>query len=720
MTRNFKSAFALATFFSGISLFGCGDDSAQGASTEEENVCGNFSAYEDGSGNTHCIDAATGNVVYSVLSDGSIVYASTGISSGGLSESSSSGTEISICGETSAPVSIVGNFYFYGDGNGSYYYDIADAECNKNYLNEVSSSSSLFLSSSENVSARSSSSAVSNGNNPTLIFDGANLSIGNDNQCVDTSGTVVKILCAGEYNLTGASENFEIVVVADTSAKVYLHLNGLTLKSPNDAAIYVQSADKAFLVLSDGTENHLEDASGRTLVWNYTDADGDAKSDTAKAVVYAKKDLTIKGSGSLSVKSACADTSVCGNGIHTTKDLKIKGSPTITVTAKKNALKGKRSVEIENGLISLTSTDGDGIKSDEDDAEKLSEGKGFVKILGGTLVISAGGDGIDASNYVLIADSVGTPSLTITTGSGIANTTASGNGGMNPGFGGGCGWSSSSSNDESSVKGIKADSAVKVLAGTFVIKAEGDAVHSNRVVNIDGGYFDVSGRNGIHADDTVNVNGGTFLVTNSYEGFEGFVINLNGGFTSVYATDDGWNASSGNEGVGYLYVNGGTHLVYAAGDGLDSNGDLYMNDGVVFVQQSNGGGNGIFDIGDGNYKLVYRGGILVGVGTSDMSIGNQISGSYSGFISLSAGAGELVTVADEGGNVVAAMRLSSKTAASAGVFMVPNASSYSFYVGGTFNGSLEEDSGATGISYATSGTVSGGTKKTGSSSGGRW
>ena len=103
-----------------------------------------------------------------------------------------------------------------------------------------------------------------------------------------------------------------------------------------------------------------------------------------------------------------------------------------------------------------------------------------------------------------------------------------------------------------------------------------------------------------------------------------------------------------------------------------------------------------------------------------MSIGNQISGSYSGFISLSAGAGELVTVADEGGNVVAAMRLSSKTAASAGVFMVPNASSYSFYVGGTFNGSLEEDSGATGISYATSGTVSGGTKKTGSSSGGRW
>lgn len=52
--------------------------------------------------------------------------------------------------------------------------------------------------------------------------------------------------------------------------------------------------------------------------------------------------------------------------------------------------------------------------------------------------------------------------------------------------------------------------------------------------------------------------------------------------------------------------------------------------------------------------------------------------------------------------------------------MVPNSSNYSFYVGGTFTGSLESDPGATGISYATSGTVSGGTKKAGSSGGGGW
>lgn len=724
MIRSFSLVFAAATFFAALSLFGCGSDSSSGASGESGNVCGDYIAYEDGLGNTHCMDAS-GSVVYSVFSDGSIVHASFGTSSS-LSDSSVFGSSSSaeygsVCGESAAPVSVVGNFYFYSDANGSYYYDVSNANCKKNYLNAASSSSVAESSSSRNTVVVSSSSIVSNGNDPTLIFNGANLSIGNDNLCIDTAETLVWIRCAGNYNLMGSSENFEIVVSADTSAKVYLYLDGLNLKSPNDAAIYVQSADKVFLMLTDGSENFLEDASTRTIVWNYTDADGDAKSDTAGGVVYSKKDVTIKGSGSLKVTSACADTSVCGNGIHTTKDLKIKEFPAIAVSAKKNALKGKRSVEIEGGSFALTSNYGDGIKSDEEDADKLAQGKGFVKILGGTFAITVADDGIQASNYIFIADSVGTPSFTITTGSGVANTTSSDNGGgMRPGPGGNWGWSSSSSSDGESMKGFKADSAVSIYAGNFTIKAEGDAVHSNHVVNIEGGYFEVSGRNGIHADDTINVNGGTFLVTYCYEGFEGYVINLNGGYTSVYATDDGWNASSGNEQVGYLYVNGGTHVVYAAGDGLDSNGDFYMNGGVVFVQQSNSGGNGMLDIGDGNYKLVYQGGILVGAGTSDMSIGNQIQGTYSGYVSLGASAGDLLTVADASGNVVAAFKLSSKTAASAGLFMVPNSSNYSFYVGGTFSGTLTEDAGATGISYATSGQVSGGTKKNGSSSGGRW
>ena len=751
MTRYVKIAFASAATVAGFSLFACGGDSSSGASTEAEEtvgVCGIYTAYADGLGNTHCLDASTGAVVYSVLADGSIVYATSGATSSStvvvdptdpsdttaILPNSSSGTEtVPVCGETSSPTSVVGNFYFYSDALGSYYYDVTDPTCTKNYLNAVPSSSSAASSSSAVLNPESSagytissSTVISNGNSPTLSFNGESLVIENDNNCIDTSGTVVRISCAGEYNLQGTTSNYEILVSADTSAKVYLYLNNLALTSPNDAAIYVQSADKVFLMLTDGSTNSLTDASTRTIVWNYTTAEGEAKSDTTGGVVYSKKDLTIKGAGSLTVTSACADTSVCGNGIHTTKDLKVKGNPTITVSAKKNALKGKRSVEVEGGEISLTSAYGDGIKSDEDDAEKLADGKGFVKVLGGTFVITAANDGIQASNYVLVADSVSTPSFTITTGTGTANTSSSeggqgggGHGGM--GNMGGWGWSSSSSSDDGeSVKGIKADSLVNILAGNFIIKAEGDAVHSNHVVKIDGGTLSVSGRNGIHADDSVIVNNGTFLVTDCYEGFEGKYIVLNGGYTSVYATDDGWNASSGNQQEGTLYVNGGTHIVYAGGDGLDSNGDFYMAGGFVLVQQSGSGGNGILDIGDNGYTLSYTGGILVGVGTADMGIGSQISGSYSGYVTLGASAGALVSVADASGNVVAAFNLSSKSSAAAGLFMVPNSSSYSFYVGGTFSGSMTLDPGETDISYAASGTVSGGTQKSGSSSGGRF
>jgi cytoskeletal protein CcmA (bactofilin family) len=52
------------------------------------------------------------------------------------------------------------------------------------------------------------------------------------------------------------------------------------------------------------------------------------------------------------------------------------------------------------------------------------------------------------------------------------------------------------------------------------------------------------------------------------------------------------------------------------------------------------------------------------------------------------------------------------TTASSGIFMSSSYdSNYKFYVGGTFSGTLTSDLGATGISYATSGTISGATAK---------
>ena len=108
-------------------------------------------------------------------------------------------------------------------------------------------------------------------------------------------------------------------------------------------------------------------------------------------------------------------------------------------------------------------------------------------------------------------------------------------------------------------------------------------------------------------DSAINI-----TVTKSYEGMQGKVININSGTISVTASDDGINASLGN-GEGALdlaaagpdensdelaveseaqpgvvmNINGGYVWVDAdLGDGLDSNGDMYLNGGTIVVFNS--------------------------------------------------------------------------------------------------------------------------------------
>jgi hypothetical protein len=130
-----------------------------------------------------------------------------------------------------------------------------------------------------------------------LTFSESGLAVENDgNSCVtvDNEKKRATISCAGNYYLSGKSSDFQVVVAASTDALVYLYLNGLDLTSASEAPIYVQSAEKVFFMLVDGTENKLADASTRTTIWKYT-KNGSAKEDTTSATIYAKDDITFKG-----------------------------------------------------------------------------------------------------------------------------------------------------------------------------------------------------------------------------------------------------------------------------------------------------------------------------------------------------------------------------------------------------------------------------------------
>ena len=438
-----------------------------------------------------------------------------------------------------------------------------------------------------------------------LIFSESGLDVENDgNSCVTVNGKVATISCAGNYYLSGKSSNFQVVVAASTEALVYLYLNGLDLTSASDAPFYVQSAEKVFFMLVDGTENKLADASTRTTIWKYT-KNGSAKEDTTSATIYAKDDITFKGNGKLTV------TGNYNNGIHTTNDLRIKDVPTMIVTAKNNAVKGKGSVDIEGGVYTITASEGDGIKSDEgeDEGYVTDNTKGKIVITGGEFSITAGDDGIQAYNYLLLADSVSTPKITV----------------------------------KSSGKGIVSDNLIYINAGIVNVTASDDGIHSNMNVYFNGGETTVSaGDDGVHADSTLMINNGIVNVTKAVEGFEGWYIIAKGGKTAVTTSDDGWNAAGGSadgntasgtqwggpggggaasKSVGYIEIYDGYHYLYAAGndvDVLDANGSVKMSGGVVILELGSGSGMGG---GPGGSRPGNQGGSTSGSCSTNMSGG---------------------------------------------------------------------------------------------------
>lgn len=473
------------------------------------------------------------------------------------------------------------------------------------------------------------------GSETTITFSGTDATVTNDNGCLTKGDKSITVTCSGNYYLQGTATDFQIIVstAATDTGKVDLFLNGVSLKS-SDAPIYVQNAEKAELHLVQGTTNSLEDGSTRPQTHTYNN-----KVDTAKAAIYAKDDLSIKGSGSLTVKGNY------NNGIHTSNDLKIKKSTgTLNVTAKNCGLKGKASLTINGGNITVNAS-GDGIKSDEDDTAKLAEGKGFVMIAGGTITITSTFDGISASNTVQFTkgETTDEPTVKITAGGGqtcLGNSTG--------GQGGRGGWGmmggGNSCSPDSSMKGIKADSNIVIEAGKIDVNSHDDGIHSDGNITVSGGFASVkTDDDGLHAEKALTIKGGTVEVTMAYEGMEGAEMNFEGGVTSVVTTNDGWNAAGGTSsstggnqggwGGGFggsdgskAKVTGGFHYIYVGTgdtDGLDSNGDIDISGGVVVIEcRMNGGMGGMVD-SDGSTSIT--GGKLLGFGTNNSEEGTQYS-----------------------------------------------------------------------------------------------
>ena len=215
----------------------------------------------------------------------------------------------------------------------------------------------------------------------------------NSSSCasVTFSGSTVTITEAGSYTLSGSLSDGQVCVDTDKESRVRLILSGVSITSSGSAAIYVRSADKVVIRLEDGTVNTLSNGGGFVQI-DDNNVDG---------AVFSKDDLTINGTGSLTVNSPA------GHGIVSKDDLKIK-SGIISVTAARKALSANDTLTLDDGSLSLNAGT-EGMEASN------------VVINGGTISIQAGDDGINAtwlSDTTRPAIEMNGGSLTIVMGAG--------------------------------------------------------------------------------------------------------------------------------------------------------------------------------------------------------------------------------------------------------------------------------------------------------------
>ena len=470
---------------------------------------------------------------------------------------------------------------------------------------------------------------------------------------------IITITSAGVYVLSGKLDNGQVIVDVQNKGIVRLVLNGAEISSLDNAPIYVKNAGKTIITLQDGTENAVSDGASYKLEI--------AASEEPNSAIFSKDSLTINGNGALTVHGNY------NNGITSRDDLKITGG-NIKIYSADDALLGRDMVAIKGGSL-VIEAGGDGIRSSNDS----DASKGLIAIESGSFDIKAGKDGIQAEASLLINDGA----FNISSGGGNANakarveekgpgqrgtpegmTSATPNANAVPDA------NTTAAAEEESTKAIKASKDIAINGGTFNIDSADDAIHGNSNVAIAGGDITIAaGDDGIHADMTILVAGGKINIVKSYEGVEGAEIAISAGELHITSSDDGINVSGGNDGSSVngragqnsfsttsnsnLNISGGYVVVDSEGDGLDSNGYIYMSGGTVIVNGPVASMNGALDY-NGVFEI--SGGFLIAAGSAGMAqLASEQSAQYSMLMYYTQvqQAGTIINLQDSTGKTIA-------------------------------------------------------------------
>lgn len=541
------------------------------------------------------------------------------------------------------------------------------------------------------------------------LSDGASTA---DSDSVVIDGDTITITEEGTYILSGSLTNGQIVVEAE-NAKVQLVLDNADISCETSAAIYVKDADKVFITTTDGSTNTVcTSGEFEEIDDNNIDAAIFSKSDlTLNGAgslevtcpnghgILSKDDLVItsgeyvvdagkhalSGKDSVRIAGGTFDLTAGRDGIHSENtDDEEKGfvyieNGSFTITSDGDGIDASYVVEIVDGSFDITA--GGGYENGEVHTD--SDMMGGFGNMGGQMPDGSTGEGNAPSDMTPPDGSTGegnAPSgMTPPDGStGEKNapsgtTSPDGNNGTDSTTTTSETASStdtaetSESDSSTSTKGIKADGALQILGGDYNINSADDAFHTNSTLEIRDGNMEIAtGDDGMHADDALVISDGDINITESYEGIEGLTITIDGGNISIVSSDDGLNAAGGADSSGFggmgtdmfasndniwIEINGGYLYVLAGGDGVDSNGNLTINGGEVYIDGPSDGGNSAIDYGD-NAVAYINGGTVVAVGSSDMVEAFDDSSEQAVMsVSVSAGsAGDEIKLLDSDGN----------------------------------------------------------------------
>jgi len=212
----------------------------------------------------------------------------------------------------------------------------------------------------------------------------------------------------------------------------------------------------------------------------------------------------------------------------------------------------------------------------------------------------------------------------------------------------------------------------------------------------DGSFSIKTGDDGIHADNSVEISGGIINIPVCYEGIEGLTVTIGGGDITVTASDDAINAAGDSANDIFVRVTGGTLDLYAPGDGIDANGNIFIDGGELKISGPSQGMEGAIDL-DGSLTVTGGEFITAGsvIGVSQDSEQPVILVSYTS----QQKSGSVISVKDSGGNTV--LEYTSKTAFSMSGFTSPSfkiGETYALFIDGERKCDIKLDGVVTSIS----------------------